>query len=108
MNYGKTRIFDSSGENNLTRGIFLFICFQKLYAIQTVNLGIIVEEIIQEYSQNLIRFYITEVMMIHNVYFVRGQDMIHAGKLKLIMKILLLSSIFMVVLALNNIQLLTS
>ena len=32
MSYGKTRIFDSSGENNLTRGIPTCL-FSKIYAI---------------------------------------------------------------------------
>ena len=48
MDYGKARIFYSSGEI-FFQEVFLFICFQKLYAIQTVNFVITVEEIIQEY-----------------------------------------------------------
>ena len=79
MDYRTARIFDSSGKDNSTRSILIHY-FQKLYAIQTVNLDITVEKIIQKYLQNFILFYITEVIMIHNVYFVTGQVMIHAGK----------------------------
>ena len=75
MNFGKLRIFDSSGENNVTRSTPIRF-FQKLYAILTVNL-VITLEIIQEYLQNLIPFYITEVIRTHNNYSVTGQDTRH-------------------------------
>ena len=55
MKFGKLRIIYSSGENNLTRGIPIRF-FQKLYAILSVNLVIILEENIQEYLQNHILF----------------------------------------------------
>ena len=48
MDYSKARIFDSSRENNLTRGIPIRL-FSKKNAIQTVNLDITVGEIIHEY-----------------------------------------------------------
>ena len=43
MDYRTARIFDSSGKDNSTRSIPIHY-FQKLYAIQTVNLGITVEK----------------------------------------------------------------
>ena len=45
-------------ERIIYQEIIPFVCFQKIYAIQIVNLIIIVEEIIQEYGKNhILKYY---------------------------------------------------
>ena len=76
MNYGKVRIFDSSEENDLTRDIPIRLFLKNIcdsngqhrYHCRRNHPRILAEPHI---------FYITKVIMIHNVYFVTEQDMIH-------------------------------